>query len=152
MQTTNLNLQETAKNLKSVADKTLSKSIIPYVTKKGIVVGSCLIVPSDEGFVVKRKNIVVAKTMSKSAAMIIAALMNKKITKAVVEEIKSVSAADMVSFSSKHDLEIFKYHYSLAEKKNDENKKALMECRFSFANERYQQARNILKKSYMNLF
>jgi hypothetical protein len=152
MQTINLNLHETAKQFEDFAKKTISKSIVPYITKTGIVIGSCLIVPSAEGFIIKRNKVVVGKTMSKSAAMIIAALMNKQVTKTIAEEIKLVSTADMISFSSKNDLEIFKYHYTLAEKKNDETRKALMECRFSFANERYQQAKNILKKSYMNLF
>ena len=152
METIDLNLQETAKQLEDVAKKTLSKSIVPYITKKGIVIGTCLITPVDDGFLIKRNRVVVGKTMSKSAAMIIAALLNKKITKAIIEEIKQVTTADMVSFSSKNDLEIFKHHYNLANERNDELKKDLMECRFSFANERYQQAKNILKKSYMNLF
>ena len=147
-----LNLNQTANQLNDAVEKALHKSPMPYITKNGIVIGTLIVSPYDDGFVIKKKNNIVSTTKSKSAAMIIAALMNKKITKAVIEEIKSISLADSVSFSSKNDLELFKHHYNIAEKNNDDTKKALMECRFTFANDRYQQAKLIMKKSYMNLF
>ena len=112
------------------------------------MIGSYMIKPKDGLYHVTKKKETLYKTYSKSAAMIIALMLNKNMH----SDIQRIISADFEVFSNRNKLEIFKYHYNRAIEKDDELKKDLMFARFEIVNCRYQQAKHILKKSYSRLF
>lgn len=127
----------------------IQSGLVPIVTGQGIAIGSCLIKPFDGFFLILKNNHEYYRTYSKSAAMIIARLMNKKPD---VLEISKILGADQRAFSARNDLEIYKHHYNLASKRNDTAKKMLMEDRFDATNDIYQSAKHTIKESYSKLF
>lgn len=135
--------------LDNIASASVSNALIPVMTKQGIQIGSYVIKPTDGQFIVKRKNEELYKTFTKSAAMIIAGLLNKNKDR---KHIRAVLDADTVANSSKNDLTVFRYHHDIATKNGDDTKKYIMEARFECANQRYQEAKKILKQSYIKLF
>jgi hypothetical protein len=52
----------------------------------------------------------------------------------------------------RNDIEVYKYHHSIASKNGDDCKKYIMSARFETANERYQEAKRVLQQSYSKLF
>jgi len=141
-------------NPKEIADKleTISKDVVrsgamPIVTKNGILIGTYIIQPKDGRYHVKQGSQILFSTFSKSAAMIIARMLTKRIN-----DIKEVLEADRIAFSARQDLEIYKHHIKVAEKKNNALKEELYTTRFEVTDQKYQQAKAILQKSYSMLF
>ena len=97
-------------NPKEIADKleTISKDVVrsgamPIITKNGILIGTFLIQPKEGRYNVKQGSQIIYSTYSKSAAMIIARMLIKR-----MNNIESVIEADRIAFSARQDLEIFK--------------------------------------------
>jgi hypothetical protein len=98
---------------------------------------------------VNKQNHEYYRTYSKSAAMIIAALMSKNFK---TKDIYPVIDADQTANAMRNDIAIYKHHYEIANKKGDDCKKYIMSARFEIANEKYQEAKRILQQSYYKLF
>lgn len=142
-------INEISSQVSDLYRTTVQSGLVPIITDQGIAVGSCLIKPSDGFFVIYKNNHEYHRTYSKSAAMIVARLMNKR-TDPI--EISKIIFADQRAFSARNDLELYKHHYTVACKRNDSVKKMLMEDRFEAANDKYQSAKKIIKESYSSLF
>lgn len=140
---------EVSSHASDLYHRTIQSGLVPVITDQGIAVGSCLIKPSDGFFVIYKNNHEHYRTFSKSAAMIIARLMNRKVD---LLEINSIINADRKAFSARNDLEIYKHFYTVASKRNDTVKKMIMEDRFQSTNDKYQSAKKIIKDSYSRLF
>lgn len=143
-------------NPKEVADKleSLSKDVVrsgamPIITKNGILIGTYIIQPKDGKYYVKHGTQILHSTFSKSAAMIIARMLTKRLSG---DQIKEVLEADRIAFSARQDLEIFKHQIKVAEKKNNHLKEELYTTRFEVTDIKYQKAKSILQKSYSLLF
>lgn len=143
------NNKEIAIKLDKLATATVSSALIPTMTKNGILVGSYIVKPVDGFFSVNKRNEEYYRTYSKSAAMIIAGLMSKNYGSS---HIFLVIDADRVANAMRNDIEVYKYHHSIASKNGDDCKKYIMSARFETANERYQEAKRILQQSYSKLF
>jgi hypothetical protein len=141
--------RELANRLDDLATTSISNAAIPIITRSGIAVGHYHIRVEDGKFSVKKRKAVVYTTHTKTAALIIAGMLNKP---AKPEDIVRVLQADYVIYSTKNDLESFKHHYDLAIKSNDPIKEGIMLSRFEQADDRYQAAKQILKQSYSKLF
>lgn len=135
--------------LEKLSTKAVSSNLVPLVTKNGILMGTYIIKPRNGVFDIKEGDQVLYTTYSKSAAMIVVRMMAKKIRS---ERIMEIIDADRTAFSSRNDLELFKYHYENAKKRNDLSKKDIFLSRFEVTNDRYQRAKDVLKKSYSSLF
>ena len=142
-------IDEISSQVSNLYHTTIQSGLVPIITDQGIAVGACLIKPSDGFFVVYKNNHEYYRTYSKSAAMIIARLMNRKTDPL---EISRIISADQRAFSARNDLELYKHHYTLACKRNDSVKKMLMEDRFEATNDAYQSAKKVIKESYSKLF
>ena len=143
-------------NPKEVADKleSLSKDVVrsgamPIITKNGILIGTYIIQPKDGRYHLKHGSQILHSTFSKSAAMIIARMLTKRMT---ALQIKEVVEADRIAFSARQDLEVYKHHIKVAEKNNNVLKEELYTTRFEVTDQKYQQAKSILQKSYSLLF
>ena len=79
--------------------------------------------------------------------MIVARMLTKRMT-----NIKEVLEADRIAFSARQDLEVYKHHIKVAEKNNNTLKEELYTTRFEVTDQKYQQAKAILQKSYSMLF
>jgi hypothetical protein len=141
---------------KQIADKldelyksTIDSVLIPVVTNTGIIVGDYMIRISKDYFLVTRRGKTLYKTFSKSAALVIAGLLNKSIKH---KEINSILEIDKNIDKLKNDLIIFKHHRDVAIRKRDHIKKGIIEARFEVANDQYENAKSVLKKSYSKLF
>jgi len=141
--------QELANTLSNLYKSTISSVIVPVVTHQGILVGSYIIKPSDGLFLVSNKSRILHKTYTKKGALILAGILNKGHSK---EDILQILSADMVAFSSKNDLEIYKHHYKLAVKRGDLLKKNLMMDRFDTSDCKMQKAKDTLEKYYSKIF
>lgn len=141
--------KDLANKLEDLATKSIRDSIIPIITRSGISVGRYTIRFEDGKFNIRRKNLIVQKTYTKTAALIIAGLLNK-ISKS--DEIVKVLYADSLLYFTKNDLELFRYHHDLAIKNNDSIKEGIMMSRFDQANDRYQLAKKTIQESYSKLF
>ena len=135
--------------LDSIANLTVSSALIPVVTNKGISIGSYMIKPIDGSFSITDRGFELYRTYNKTAAMIIAGMLNKKMRSI---EIQKVLDADRVAFTMRNDLDTFKYHYNKAIENNDDCKKSIMSARYECANNRYLEAKQSLKESYSKLF
>lgn len=142
-------IDEISSKVTDLYHNSIQSGAVPVITSQGIAVGNCLIRPSDGYFLILKNGHEHYRTYSKSAAMIIARLMNRK-TDAM--EISRIIDADQRAFSARNDLEIYKHFYNVASKRNDQSKMMLMEDRFGATNDRYQLAKQIIKDSYYNLF
>jgi hypothetical protein len=143
------NNKDIAIKLDRLATATISSALIPVVTSKGIVVGKCTIKPIDGFFTVYKNNIEQYKTYTKSAALILAGSLNKV---NVINNISRILDADRLVHSIRNDIEIYKYHYVKAEKRGDDIKRGIMAARYESAQEKYKEAKSILKDSYSKLF
>jgi mannose-1-phosphate guanylyltransferase len=141
--------RELANRLDDLATTSISNSAIPIITRSGIAVGHYHIRIEDGKFSVKKRKSIIYTTHTKTAALIIAGILNKQHKP---EDIVRVLQADYVIYSTKNDLESFKHHYDLAIKSNDPIKEGIMLSRFEQADDRYQTAKQILKQSYSKLF
>ncbi len=143
-------------NPKEIADKleTISKDVVrsgamPIVTKNGILIGVYIIQPKNGRYNIKHGSQIVYSTYSKSAAMIIARMLTKRMH---YDDIQEVMEADRIAFSARQDLELFKHQIKVAEKKNNALKEELYTTRFEVTDQKYQNAKAILQKSYSILF
>lgn len=141
--------KDLASKLDDLATKSILNSIIPVITRSGILVGKYVIRSENGKFYIRRNGNIVQKTFTKTGALIIAGLLNKK-PKAL--DIKRVLNADHTLYFMKNDLDLFKHHYNLAVKNNDLIKQGIMQSRFDQADEKYQSAKSILQESYSMLF
>lgn len=138
-----------AKKLDKISTQAVKSNLMPLITKNGILMGSYLIKPNDGMFNIILGSQTLYSTYSKSAAMIIVKML---MSRQHPENIMEVIDADRVAFNTRNDLEIYRYHYKNAEKRNDHLKKDIFLSRFEVADERYQQAKKILQDSYSSLF
>lgn len=141
--------KEIAEKLETISKDVVRSGAMPIVTKNGILVGTYLIQPKDGQYYIKQGTTTLYSTFSKSAAMIIARMLTKRI---MGTQIKEVLEADRVAFSARQDLEIFKHQIKVAEKNNNFLKEELYTTRFEVTDIKYQQAKAILQKSYSLLF
>lgn len=141
--------KDLAEKLDNLTTFSISNTVMPVITRSGISVGKFLINKENGQFCVKRNKFVVHKTYTKTAALIVAGLLNKKSRS---DDIRNVLDADFVAFSMKNDLELYKYHYNAAIKDKNETKEGIMLARFERANDRYQIAKKTLQQSYSRLF
>ena len=141
--------RELANRLDDLVTTSISNAAIPIITRSGIAVGNYHIRVEDGKFSVKKRKSVVYTTHTKTAALIIAGMLNKKHKP---EDIVRFLQADYIVYSTKNDLETFKHHYDLAIKSNDFIREGIMLSRFEQADDRYQAAKQILKQSYSKLF
>lgn len=143
------NTNDIADKLEKISEDVARSGAMPIITRNGILIGNFIIQPKDGRFLVKNGTMTLYSTYSKSAAMIVARLLLKR---AHCDTIREVIDADRIAFSCRNDLEIFKHQAKLAEKRNDFLKQELFLNRFEVTDERYQQAKAILHKSYSMLF
>jgi hypothetical protein len=143
------NSKKIAIQLDRIANVSVSNALIPVVTKKGILIGSYLVMLDNGMYTVNKKDYEYYRTYTKSAAMILAGIMSKNYRNI---DISSVIDADRVAHAMRNDIEIFKHHYEIAVKNKDDCKKQIMSTRFELANERYMEAKQTLRKSYSKLF
>lgn len=143
------NTKELANRLNDLATVSISNAAIPIITRSGILVGHYTIRIENGKFSIKKKKSTVHSTHTKTAALIIAGMLNKPYKPS---DIVKVLHADYVIYSTKNDLESFKHHYELAVKHNDNIKEGIMLSRFEQADDRYQEAKKILQQSYSKLF
>jgi hypothetical protein len=141
--------KEVADKLESISKDVVRSGAMPIITKNGILIGTYIIQPKNGQYHVKQGSQILYSTYSKSAAMIIARMLTKRIDG---DQIREVLEADRIAFSSRQDLEIFKHQIKVAEKKNNHLKEELYTTRFEVTNIKYQQAKFILQKSYSLLF
>lgn len=143
------NPKEIADKLESISKDVVRSGAMPIVTKNGILVGTYIIQPKDGKYYVKLGSQILHSTYSKSAAMIIARMLTKRMH---YDNIKEVLEADRIAFSARQDLEMFKHQIKVAEKKNNLLKEELYTTRFEVTDQKYQNAKAILQKSYSMLF
>ena len=143
------NPKEIADKLESISKDIVRSGAMPIVTKNGILVGTYIIQPKDGRFNVKQGSKILYSTYSKSAALIVARMLTKRMH---YDNVKEVLDADRVAFSAKQDLEIFKHQIKIAEKKNNHLKEELYTTRFEVTDIKYQKAKAVLQKSYSLLF
>ena len=143
------NPKEIAEKLESISKDVVRSGAMPIVTKNGILIGTYIIQPKEGRYHLKHGTRLLYSTFSKSAAMIIARMLTKKITHLQIEE---VIEADRIAFSCRQDLEVFKHQIKVAEKNNNTLKEELYITRFEVTNEKYQKAKAALQKSYSLLF
>ena len=143
------NPKEVADKLESISKDVVRSGAMPIITKNGILVGTYIIQPKDGKYLIKNGTHIVNSTYSKSAAMIIARMFTKRIDS---DKINEVLEADRVAFSARQDLEVFKYQIKVAEKNNNHLKEELYTTRFEVTDQKYQQAKAVLQKSYSLLF
>ena len=141
--------KDLANKLDDLITKSISNTVIPIITRSGIVVGRYTIRSENGNFYIRYKNSIVQKTYTKTAALIIAGLLNKKPKS---DDITNILYADYTLYFTKNDIESFKYHYDLAVKNNDSTKQGIMLSRFDKADEKYQTAKKVLQQSYSKLF
>lgn len=141
--------KELAIRLDKIATASVSNALIPVVTKKGILVGSYVIKPDQGTYTITKKDYEYYRTYTKSAAMIIAGLLSKNCSRL---DIINVIDADRVANAMRNDIEVYKYHYDIANKNNNDCKKYIMGARFEVANDKYQQAKRTLQQTYSKLF
>jgi hypothetical protein len=141
--------KQLAVKLNNIASVTVSSALIPVVTKNGILVGSYTVKPDDGSFVIVKNKHEYYRTYTKSAAMIIAGFLNKNIR---TKDISAVLDADRIASAMRNDIDSYKYHYELANANGDDIKKQIMMARFEVANDRYKEAKRVLKNSYSKLF
>ena len=141
------NPKEIADKLESISKDVVRSGAMPIITKNGILIGTYIIQPKDGRYHVKHGSQILYSTFSKSAAMIIARMLTKRMT-----DIKEVLEADRIAFSARQDLEVYKHHIKVAEKNNNALKEELYTTRFEVTDQKYQQAKAILQKSYSMLF
>lgn len=141
------NPKEIADKLESISKDVVRSGAMPIITKNGILIGTYIIQPKDGRYHVKHGSQILYSTFSKSAAMIVARMLTKRMT-----NIKEVLEADRIAFSARQDLEVYKHHIKVAEKNNNALKEELYTTRFEVTDQKYQQAKAILQKSYSMLF
>ena len=113
------------------------------------MIGSYVVKPDDGEFIVTKNKFEYYRTYTKSAAMIIAGFLNKKLR---TKDLLTVLDADRVANAMRNDIDSYKYHYELATNNGDNIKKQIMMARFEVANDRYREAKRVLKNSYSKLF
>jgi len=143
------NPKEVADKLESISKDVVRSEAIPIITKNGILIGTYIIQPKNGQYHVKQGSQILYSTYSKSAAMIIARMLTKRMGG---DQIKEVLEADRNAFSCRNDLELYKHHTKIAEKNNNPLKEELYTTRFEVTDIKYQQAKFILQKSYSLLF
>ena len=141
--------KQLAVKLNNIASVTVSSALVPVVTKNGIMIGSYIVKPDGGGFVVTKNKFECYRTYTKSAAMIIAGFLNKNLR---IKDISTVLDADRIANAMRNDIDSYKYHYELASNNGDDTKKQIMLARFEVANDRYREAKRVLKNSYSKLF
>lgn len=141
--------KQLAVKLNNLASVTVSSALVPVVTKNGIMIGSYVVKPDDGEFIVTKNKFEYYRTYTKSAAMIIAGFLNKKLR---TKDLLTVLDADRVANAMRNDIDSYKYHYELATNNGDNIKKQIMMARFEVANDRYREAKRVLKNSYSKLF
>lgn len=143
------NPKEIAEKLETISKDVVRSGAMPIITKSGILIGTYIIQPKEGKFHIKLGSQILYSTFSKSAAMIIARMLTKRITPL---QIKEIVEADRVAFSCRQDLEVYKHHIKVAEKNNNALKEELYTTRFEVTDEKYQKAKAVLQKSYSLLF
>jgi hypothetical protein len=138
-----------ADKLEKISEDVVRSGAMPIITRNGILIGNYIVQPREGKFLVKNGTTVLYSTYSKSAAMIIARMMIRQMSN---ERINEIVDADRIAFSCRNDLEIFKHQVKVAEKRNDYLKQELFLNRFEVTDEKYQQAKGILQRSYSTLF
>lgn len=143
------NPKEIAEKLETISKDVVRSGAMPIVTKNGILVGTYIIQPKNGQYHIKHGTQILYSTYSKSAAMIVARMLTKRLSG---DQIKEVLEADRIAFSARQDLEIFKHQIKIAEKKNNYLKEELYTTRFEVTDQKYQKAKAALQKSYSLLF
>ena len=143
------NPKEVADKLESISKDVVRSGAMPIITKNGILIGTYIIQPKNGQYHVKQGSQILYSTYSKSAAMIIARMLTKRMDG---DQIREVLEADRIAFSARQDLEVFKHQIKIAGKKNNTLKEELYTTRFEVTDIKYQQAKFILQKSYSLLF
>ena len=143
------NPKEVADKLESISKDVVRSGAMPIITKNGILIGTYIIQPKDGKYLVKQGTQMLYSTFSKSAAMIIARMLTKRMHG---DQIKQVLESDRIAFSSRQDLEVYKHHIKVAEKNNNHLKEELYTTRFEVTDQKYQSAKASLQKSYSLLF
>lgn len=143
------NPKEVADKLESISKDVVRSGAMPIITKNGILIGTFIIQPKNGQYDIKQGSQILYSTYSKSAAMIIARMLTKRMH---YDNIKEVLDADRIAFSAKQDLEVFKNQIKIAEKKNNHLKEELYTTRFEVTDLKYQKAKAVLQKSYSLLF
>ena len=143
------NPKEVADKLESISKDVVRSGAMPIITKNGILIGTFIIQPKNGQYDIKQGSQILYSTYSKSAAMIVARMLTKRMH---YDHIKEVLDADRIAFSAKQDLEVFKNQIKIAEKKNNLMKEELYTTRFEVTDLKYQKAKAILQKSYSMLF
>lgn len=141
------NPKEVADKLESISKDVVRSGAMPIITKNGILIGTYIVQPKEGRYHIKHGSQILYSTFSKSAAMIIARMLIKR-----MNNIKEVLEADRIAFSARQDLEVFKHQIKVAEKNNNYLKEELYTTRFEVTDQKYQQAKAILQKSYSMLF
>ena len=143
------NPKEIAEKLETISKDVVRSGAMPIVTKNGILIGTYIVQPKNGRYNIKNGSRILYSTFSKSAAMIVARMLIKRMTHLEIEE---VLEADRIAFSSRQDLEIFKHQIKVAEKNNNTLKEELYTTRFEVTDEKYQKAKAVLQKTYSLLF
>ena len=143
------NPKEIADKLENISKDVVRSGAMPIITKNGILIGVYIIQPKNGRYNIKHGSQIMYSTYSKSAAMIIARMLTKRMH---YDRIKEVLEADRIAFSARQDLELFKHQIKVAEKKNNTLKEELYTTRFEVTDQKYQDAKAILQKSYSMLF
>jgi hypothetical protein len=143
------NPKEVADKLESISKDVVRSGAMPIITKNGILIGTYIIQPKDGKYHVKHSAQLLYSTYSKSAAMIVARMLTKKIGG---DQIREVIESDRIAFSARQDLEVYKRQIKVAEKNNNYLKEELYTTRFEVTDQKYQQAKATLQKSYSLLF
>ena len=143
------NPKEIADKLENISKDVVRSGAMPIITKNGILLGVYIIQPKNGRYNIKHGSQIMYSTYSKSAAMIIARMLTKRMH---YDRIKEVLEADRIAFSARQDLELFKHQIKVAEKKNNTLKEELYTTRFEVTDQKYQNAKAILQKSYSMLF
>ena len=143
------NPKEVADKLESISKDVVRSGAMPIITKNGILIGTYIIQPKNGQYNIKHGSKTLYSTYSKSAAMIVSRMLTKRISGTDINE---VLEADRIAFSARQDLEIFKHQIKVAEKNNNPLKEELYTTRFEVTDQKYQQAKAVLQKSYSLLF
>lgn len=143
------NPKEVADKLESISKDVVRSGAMPIITKNGILIGTYIIQPKNGKYHIKQGSQILYDTYSKSAAMIIARMLTKRMPG---DNLTEVLEADRIAFSCRQDLEVFKYQIKIAEKNNNSLKEELYTTRFEVTDQKYQQAKATLQKSYSLLF
>lgn len=140
--------QKTVNTLKNITSNVVKNNNIPIVTNDGIIIGPYFIVYKNDEYLIQYGKNICYKTFTKTSAIAICQLMNTSNNR---YEINKILKADHDAFFCKNDLYFIKNAYNSAKKNNNIVKTQILENKFTVTYEKYERAREILKKSIYNI-